>query len=302
MSPLPDPLFDGHTHTGWCPHGSGRPLREFLESAVAKGFRRYAVTEHVPLPDGLIDPLGPLECANAPETLGPYLDEVERLRDEYADRLEVLPGLEVDYFGAARDGWHGALLEQIAPHAGRLHPEATLLSIHLIDDRVMDGSVAEAAALIPAGGTIDDVHLRYYRLLETALTCSWRWGRRDLRPGRVAHLTLPNKWRRSLPLREPERVLDAATVVLERIASEGLSLDLNTAGYDKPDCGESYLPRPLLDRALALGIPVVLGSDAHHPAEVGRHFEAATTAARGLSPVEGTWRGDSGFSPLQGGD
>lgn len=271
-SPPIDPLYDGHTHTGWCPHGSRRPLREYLDRALALGLRRYAVTEHNPLPPGLRDPFGPCQCAAAPATLGPYLDEAEALRDEYAGRLEVLVGLEVDYLGAAQGGYHGELLAMLAPAWPRLDPEATLLSLHFIDGVVIDGTADMTREHLLRGEPPDVAHMRYYAALTSALRASWRFGRRDLRPRRLAHLTLPRKFVRSLPLREPERVLDAATAVLELAVQEGLELDLNTAGLDKPECGEVYLPEPLLGRAKQLGATIILGSDAHDPREVGRHF------------------------------
>jgi histidinol-phosphatase (PHP family) len=62
--------------------------------------------------------------------------------------------------------------------------------------------------------------------------------------------------------------------VLDSVAALGLSLDYNTAGERKP-VGEAYPSPALLDAAAARGIPLVLGSDAHAPAEVGYHFSAA---------------------------
>lgn len=264
---------DGHTHSPWCPHGSDRPLDDYLEQAVALGFERYAVTEHIPLPDGFFDPLGPYECAPHPDVLDAYLAGVEDAKARWAGRIDVLVGLEIDYLGAAQGGWHGDLLRRLDAIWDRLDPAATLLSVHFIDGTLVDGTPELTAALVPPGEPNDAYHLRYYAVLEAALGASWRWRGRDLRPRRVAHLTLPRKFIRALPLREPERVLDAATRVLERVAREGLELDLNTAGLDKPWCGETYLPEPLLTRARELGIPLVFGSDAHAPEEVGRHLD-----------------------------
>lgn len=278
-APPVDPRCDGHTHTDWCPHAAPGPLAAYLERAVAAGFTRYAVTEHFPLPPGLRDPFGPCQCAASPATIGPYLDQAEALRDAFADRLAVAVGFEIDYLGAAQGGFHGELLARLAPVWPRLDPAATILSLHFLDDGVVDGT-AELTRALQRGDPPDSVHLRYYRVLASALRASWRYGRRDLRPRRVGHLTLPRKFIRELPLREPERVWDAATEVLEVIALEGLELDLNTAGLNQDGCGELYLPEPLLSRAVALGIPLVLGSDAHAPAVVGRGFGRAVEAVR----------------------
>lgn len=279
-TPPLDALYDGHTHTSWCPHADSAPLRDYLERAVRLGLKRYAVTEHFPLPPGLLDPFGPCQCAGSLATIGPYLDEAETLREEFAGRLTVLVGFEIDYLGAVQGGFHGELLAALAPVWPRLDHDATIVSVHFLDGGVVDGTAALTRSLLRAGETVDAIHLRYYRALQSALTASWRFGRRDLRPRRVGHLTLPNKFIRELPLHEPERVLDAATAVLELVAREGLELDLNTAGLSKPGCGELYLPEPLLSRAVELGIPLVLGSDAHEPSRVAAHFDLALTAVR----------------------
>ncbi|MCC7491664.1 MAG: histidinol-phosphatase HisJ [Fimbriimonadaceae bacterium] len=270
-----DPTFDGHSHTPWCPHGSDEPLRDYLEAALTAGLRRYAVTEHMPLPLGLHDPMGPLECANHPATLLPYVAEVEALRAEYAGRLEVLVGLEVDYLGAAQGGWHGAVLSLLATVHERLDPAATLLSLHFLDDGLVDATPALQRALLRAGEPIDALYLRYYAALRSALTASWTWRGRDLRPRRVGHLTLPSKFCRDLPPRDPARIEAAAVAVVELVAAEGLELDLNTAGWDKDACGEVYLTPTLLRRAVELRVPLVLGSDAHDPSTVGRYFQRA---------------------------
>jgi len=147
--------------------------------------------------------------------------------------------------------------------------------VHFLGDGIVDGSPFHTRSLLAPGESVDAVHLRYYAALEEALTVSWRRGGRDLRPRRVSHLTLPRKFIADLPLAEPERVEAAARRVIERVATEGLELDLNTAGLDKPSCGEIYLPETLLAYALALGIPLVFGSDAHKSADVGRHHDLA---------------------------
>jgi histidinol-phosphatase (PHP family) len=273
-----DPAFDGHTHSPFCPHGAADPLAAYLDRAVGLGFRRYAVTEHMPLPAGFRDPMGPYQCAGPIADLPPYLTAVEQAREAYAGRLRVYVGLEVDYLGGVSPDWHEAVLDLLDTVWDRLEPEGTLLSVHFLGNSLVDGTVHLAAGLIPEGLSPDAYHLRYYAMLKEALTVSWRRRGRDLRPRRLSHLTLPRKFIAALPLAEPRRVDQAAREVLELVAAEGLELDLNSAGLDKAECGEIYLPEPLLGWAVELGIPLVFGSDAHRAAEVGRHHDAVLAA------------------------
>ncbi len=41
---------DGHTHTEFCPHGSGEDVELFILKAIKLGFTEYSITEHNPLP------------------------------------------------------------------------------------------------------------------------------------------------------------------------------------------------------------------------------------------------------------
>ena len=60
----------------------------------------------------------------------------------------------------------------------------------------------------------------------------------------------------------------------------GLAIEVNTAGLRKK-CREIYPSRRLLEIAFDLGIPVVTGSDAHAPSEVGAGFDEAAALLRG---------------------
>jgi histidinol-phosphatase (PHP family) len=51
---------------------------------------------------------------------------------------------------------------------------------------------------------------------------------------------------------------------------KNMALEVNTAGIAQR--GEPYPARWIIDEAVALGIPLSAGSDAHRPEEVGRSF------------------------------
>jgi len=66
---------------------------------------------------------------------------------------------------------------------------------------------------------------------------------------------------------------------LEAIAGSGAAIEINTAGWHKP-CAEQYPAVQFLSLAREAGIPLVLSSDAHAPAELGRDFGRAVALAR----------------------
>ena len=71
----------------------------------------------------------------------------------------------------------------------------------------------------------------------------------------------------------------AASAALRAVAAAGMIVELNTAGWRKP-VNEPYPGPALLAEANALRIPLVFGSDAHRPGDVGHGFAAAAEYAR----------------------
>ena len=66
---------------------------------------------------------------------------------------------------------------------------------------------------------------------------------------------------------------------IEVLADAGLAIEISTAGLRKP-CAELYPSDEFLALAAAAGLPIVISSDAHRPAEVGLDFAAAIAAAQ----------------------
>ena len=49
---------------------------------------------------------------------------------------------------------------------------------------------------------------------------------------------------------------------------QGRELDYNMSGFFKPDCREMYPSRFIQGMAAVIGVPFVLGSDAHSVADI----------------------------------
>ncbi len=76
-----------HTHTNYCDGKS--TAREMIEAAIAKGFTALGFSGHVPMNF-------PNEWAMTQEKLDKYCTEIRSLKEEYADRIEILCGIELD--------------------------------------------------------------------------------------------------------------------------------------------------------------------------------------------------------------
>ncbi len=76
-----------HTHTVFC-DGKNSP-EEMVISAIEKGFACLGFSVHSPM-------FTPADWTISPEKLPAYCSEICRLQSEYAGRIEVLHGIELD--------------------------------------------------------------------------------------------------------------------------------------------------------------------------------------------------------------
>ena len=83
-----------HTHTYRCHHARGSEW-EYVEKAIEVGFKTLGFSDHspYPFPDGYRSRVRML-----PEKLAHYIGTVEKMRELYGDRIEILCGLETEYY------------------------------------------------------------------------------------------------------------------------------------------------------------------------------------------------------------
>lgn len=261
--------WDGHTHTQFCKHGSGSHLREYAERAVALGFRRYTVSEHPPIPERWIDdPALMSELAMSLAELPDYLACVQEVKQEFDGRLEITAGLEMDYLYENETFTEGILSEV----SGKL--EDVLISVHYLPGRggmrCVDYTADDVREnLLSYYGSMARVADAYYDHIELAVRSAkdWPWRKR------LGHINLIEKFRTALPAIDETHMRERLTRLLPLLAECGVGIDVNTAGLRKATCGKAYVPEWFIRECIARDIPLVFGSDAHRPDEVGSGWE-----------------------------
>jgi histidinol-phosphatase (PHP family) len=232
---------DYHMHTPLCKHAAG-PMEAYIERGIELGLREIGFADHNPLPGG--------RSANvrmAEAELDYYVNEVLRLREEYFGKIEVKLGLEMDYL----EGLEPYLAEQIEKYPW----DYVIGSVHFLDPDCRVGSWPKDYR-----GDARELFARYFGLMRKLA----RSGLYDI----VGHLDVV---KRSGHLPDDAGEI---TETLEEIARAGLCLEINTSGYRHTDVPrqESYPSLPVVEQALALGIPLTVTSDAHAPEQVGLEF------------------------------
>ncbi|WP_456411046.1 histidinol-phosphatase HisJ family protein [Oceanithermus sp.] len=239
-------MYDSHVHTPLCQHAVGEPAA-YLAAARERGLAGLVFTDHNPMPPWF-DP----KSRMTEDQLPLYYRLVEAARAGAPEGFYVGLGLEAD-FHPGTEAYVRAQLEAY-PY------DYVIGSVHFIGAWPFDHP--DFTAEFERRDRLE-LYADYYALVYAAVES----GLFDA----IGHLDLPKKFGHF----PPEEAWELVEGVLGAIQAANLALDVNTAGWRKP-AGELYPAPRILRRARELGIPVVLGSDAHAPDEVGHRFEEAT--------------------------
>ena len=262
--------YNYHAHT---PYGDGHsPAADYGTAAVVRKMQCIGISEHAPLG---ADVDWTMDAGKVPA----YRAELEALREQHRGELEVLLGLECDWW-AERPEWYGRMSEY--------HWDFLIGSVHMITR----DSVTWAIDSSPEHFS-DGVRQAFRGDIRAACDAffSAEWdaaasGRFDI----LGHFDLVkkfNKGGRYFDLDAPWYKEMAASVV-EAAAQSGTIVEINTAGLDKP-VGE-YYPAPwLVARCVERGVRLTLSADAHSSQEIRRHFDRVCQELPSLG-VRELWR------------
>ncbi|WP_428911805.1 histidinol-phosphatase HisJ [Niallia sp. Krafla_26] len=268
---------DGHTHTEFCPHGSGEDVEQFIQRAIALGFDEYSITEHNPLPKRFMDEAkGPSEAivtggmnVNDVET---YLQKMQRLKQKYKSDIKINVGFEIDYLPGF-ENWTIDFLNEY----GKLIDDS-ILSLHFQNGvggfRSNDFSPEEFdAGLVQHYGSFQKAQENYFsvylQMVESDLG--------SYKPKRMGHLTLCQKFQTYFE-KEATNLSHTSLILIDNILDivkeKGYELDFNTAGLFKKYCGETYPSSHVMDKVIEKGVTFVYGSDSHSLKDVGRGYDS----------------------------
>ena len=267
--------YDGHTHTEYCPHGAVEDTELLILKAIQLGFKEYSITEHAPLPPSITeraagDPEMWTTAAMALNDVDNYFKRMAQLRKKYASDIVIHIGFELDYF-AEYEAWTTDFLNEYGPRT-----DDGVLSVHFLPGqgglRGIDYSFEEYRdGIVAYEGSFQNAQTLYYqRVLASLQADLGKW-----KPTRLGHISLCQKFERFFE--EATDYSSKSLALLDQLLAETqqrkVQLDLNTAGFIKEGYQQSYPQAWILEKALALGIPFVYGSDTHALDNVGQGYE-----------------------------
>jgi len=248
--PLIDTNVDGHVHTRLCHHASGE-MEEYVLAAIDKGLRKLTFLEHLETGIAYFESTWLTE-----NDFNYYHEEGKRLQEKYRGSLEIGLGVEV--------GYNPKSIEETL-HRLNLHTWDRIgISYHFMDTdsehlNLVSSKQVNIDALDKIG--VDKVVSRYYKELLDAV---------EKLPGQVlCHIDAVMRHHPNVVI-TPEHIT-LIDDLLDSVARHNLSLEVNTSGYRIKD--GPYPSLDILKKAVNKNIPLVAGSDAHCPEDVGKYFD-----------------------------
>ncbi|WPP41508.1 histidinol-phosphatase HisJ [Paenibacillus hunanensis] len=244
---------DYHTHHVRCGHAVGE-LEEYVQRGIEIGLDQLGLSDHLPLIH--VDPATYYpEMAMPMEELPRYVEECLHLKQKYSDRIDIRVGLEADYI----EGYEETIERIITQYPF----DYVIGSVHFLgewdisDYRQTDGW---------NGREVLDVYRQYYDAMQKAAATGFY----DI----AGHLDVIKRFGYVPPAEqdaEREALEDAA---LRAVQQAGMTMELNSSGLYKA-CAEIFPARRIVEQAIALGIPLTLGSDAHDPLKLSDGLDQA---------------------------
>ena len=254
-----------HAHSNF---SDGKEAPEtYLKNAIKQGLRIYGFSDHAPLP---IDNFGAMHMSQLPA----YLSEIDRLKEAYSDRIQVYKSLEVDYISD--------VINIHSEHIQSAKLDYTIGAVHFIGylENGLPWGFEGSKESFEKGlqevfdGDIKASVKKYFACIREMVQHHC--------PNVIAHLDRlkkQNKEEKYFSENETWYQIEVLTT-LEAISKTDAILEINTKGYYRNEIADMYPSDWVLEAAKDMGIPFLIGSDAHHPDDIVKGFRYAIRLLR----------------------
>jgi histidinol-phosphatase (PHP family) len=250
---------DWHTHNLLCSHAIGS-IEDYVNKAIEKGLDLIGISDHFSYEclKG-IESIPYEEYAMKIEDLEPYVSSVLNLKKKYQNKIDIKLAFELDFIENQVRA-HKPYLEKFSEHLDYI-----LGSVHVLLRRgklfAFDDSRFLRDYLLYEN--TNEIYIEYYNTMQNMINSPYFSF--DI----ISHFDLPKKFNKRPE--NPEVVTDYEDMTLELIKKKDLAIEINTSGLRKK-VGEQYPSNEIIKKIYDLDIPILLGSDAHHPNEIGYNF------------------------------
>lgn len=255
-----------HMHTKYCDGKS--TAREYILKAIDENMMAIGITAHSPVPFYS-------HFNMKDEQLKDYIEELNTLKKDYSNKIQVYTGLEVDFTGKEIEDIIKAFKEKLDYKIGSVH--------FIFDEKTndyynIDGDINtfKNTLKIACKGNIKELVTRYYNeLMRIVNTYDF-----DI----LGHLDIIKKQNNNnlfFSENEPwyKELIDE---VLDTIKTKNKIVEINTGGIIRGYIKETYPSNWIIRRCNEKAIPIVLNSDAHHANDLNLYLEKTAKTVKSL--------------------
>ena len=242
---------DGHVHTKYCHHATGT-MEEYVLRGIATGLEEIVFLEHMESGIHYFEKTWLTE-----DDFDIYFSEGARLQKKFKADIRVSLGVEVGYNPDHKNN----LLERLAKRNwDRVGISYHFLSVPGQNKHVNLVSRKKENILLIEEMGCEDVLTHYFNTLTEAV---------EFLPGTIlCHLDAALRFQPGITINSNHT--KQIRKLLQIVKRKGMALEVNTSGFSIRGIP---FPAPfIIQEALKLKIPLLPGSDAHKPEDVGRGF------------------------------
>ncbi|MBF0571640.1 MAG: histidinol-phosphatase HisJ [Candidatus Omnitrophica bacterium] len=241
---------DYHIHTPLCGHAIGEP-EEYIKQAIKVGLKEIGFSDHAPM---VHKPMPGITMSF--DQLPGYNAMIEDIRKRFASQISIKIAIELDFLPG---------YENKTKAIADSYPYDYIIgSVHFIDGWAFDDP---ATREYWKKYDVNEVYRKYYALLrQSAQTGFYQI---------IGHCDLPKKF----GARPGVDLTDEIKATAKIFKDTGIAVEINTSGLRKP-IGEMFPDLNCLKIYREAKVPLVFGSDAHDPLDVGKDFDKAVDLAK----------------------
>lgn len=241
---------DFHVHTVYS--DGAHALREMIETALERGFTVLGFSDHAYMAEGQ-------DWCMSRENTARYREELAALREQYRGRLELLCGIEQDYYSPdPTDGF-----DYVIGSVHEIHKDGQIFEI----DNSLPAFEQTLAAYGDAYAVVED----YYGLVAKLPPCTI-----------IGHLDLVTKFQQQKPLFDEEhpRYREAASAAVRALIPRGVPFEVNVGAMSRGYRTTPYPAPWLLQYICEQGGEVIVTGDCHDKNYLGAGFDTALSLVR----------------------
>ena len=255
---------DWHTHNSLCKHAVGT-IEDYVKKAIELNLNVIGVSDHFPY-EYLSSEIPSLEdipyegYAMPTNNLESYILQLDELKEKYMNQIHIRTAFEIDFFkhqDHILNKYLKGYLNKLDYILGSVHVLFGKAGVFAFDDGRFLNKYKEYDGN-------DEIYMEYYDSLQVMINSP------TFELDIVTHFDLPKKFDKRIE--DKDMIMGKVNETLELVKKHDLTIEINTSGLRKK-VKEQYPHIDIIKKIFELGIPILLGSDAHKPEDVAYEFK-----------------------------